>query len=358
MLESRRRTDSAREETLSLEVEEQPGPTLTQIQAEMAPRIRLNLAKPLPTISEAFEDVLEDITSNTKSLGNVYLSPDSCSGEDIYLHSVGQQARPTFLVPPESKHKIQDINKPGMLHNNYRVLNMTETPKMIPRYTRPNMMLLERQCFLLDCIKTYSSSNMDPLEELCIDPQRSHRWRCPKGCENTDKGGAKHNFHGIGLVTSQETRIEKQDLLGLFSRLPSPRPQPREDGCPELRSLKNQEKMQTLKSNPNQKESELLIVDGKSVWLHPPKEAPPGAKVLRSQRGQPAWKTATCPEREKVRSSIYVTKGKREASGGEHRVRFFHSAPPAASLDWLSGYQSAWKEAKMRACLLPAIAES
>ncbi|XP_020638381.3 uncharacterized protein LOC110073477 [Pogona vitticeps] len=321
----------------------------------MAPRIRLNLAKPLPTISEAFEEVLEDITSNTKSFGNVYLSSDSCSGEENYLQSVYQQARPAFLVPPENKHKIQDINKSRKLHNNYRVLKFSETPKMVSRYTLPNMLLLERQCFVLDCIKTYSSSNMDPLD---TDTQKNHRWRCPKGYENTDNDDAKHNFHGISLGTPQEKVIEKHDLVSLFPRIPSPRPPPKEDGGQELRNLKNQDKMQTLKSNPNQKENELLIVNGKSIWLHPPKEAALGAKVMRSQRGQPTVKTATCSEREKVKSSIYIPDSKREASSREHHVQFFHSDQPAANLDWLSEYQSAWKEAKMRACLLPAIAES
>uniref|UniRef100_A0A670IBC8 Uncharacterized protein n=1 Tax=Podarcis muralis TaxID=64176 RepID=A0A670IBC8_PODMU len=176
----------------------------------MAPRIRLNIAKPLPTISEALEDILDDITSNTKGFGNACTSPDSSSGED-YLQSICQLARPTFPVLPESQRKVQDTEKLGMLHNSHRVFSLSETPKMVSRYKitdiLPNVRTFERNSSILDRIKTYSSSKVDPLEELYTETERTHQWRYPNGSENTDH--SQHNFQGIGVSEPQEKAMEK-----------------------------------------------------------------------------------------------------------------------------------------------------
>ncbi|XP_044310611.1 uncharacterized protein LOC123035966 [Varanus komodoensis] len=323
----------------------------------MAPRIRLNLAKPLPTISEAFEDILEDITSNTKGFGNVYSGPDSYSGED-YLESICQLSRPTFSIPPESK-KGQDMGKPGMLHNSHRILNLSEAPKMVSRYTLPNMMPLEKSSFILDCIKTYSSSRVDPLKELCTEGHNAPQWkRCPNASEHSGVNCSRDNFHGTGILSPQEKNTEKRDVFS-FPRIPSPRPPQRESTCPELKCLKKQSRMSALERGPNQEENCPLIVNGKSLWLHPPRETPLSATILRSsQRGQQSLKTMACLEREQLKPSIYNQKMKGETSSKEGSVGNFHINQKGTSHGWISEYQSAWKEAKVRACLLPAIAES
>ncbi|XP_053232934.1 uncharacterized protein LOC128407929 [Podarcis raffonei] len=326
----------------------------------MAPRIRLNIAKPLPTISEALEDILDDITSNTKGFGNACTSPDSSSGED-YLQSICQLARPTFPVLPESQRKVQDTEKLGMLHNSHRVFSLSETPKMVSRYKitdiLPNARTFERNSSILDRIKTYSSSKVDPLEELYTEAERTHRWRYPNGSENTDH--SQHNFQGISVSEPREKAMEKPGAVS-FPRLPSPRPMQRENSCPELKSLRNQGKMPALESSPYQKETDPLIVNGKSIWLHPPRETPPDTKILRySQRGQQTLKAAAFPEREQQpKPSIYDHNVKGEVSKRAGCVGYFHVDKRNTSCDWISEYQSAWKEAKVRACLLPAIAES
>ncbi|XP_062979384.1 uncharacterized protein LOC134396753 [Elgaria multicarinata webbii] len=323
----------------------------------MAPRIRLNLAKPLPTISEAFEDIIEDITSNTKGLGNVYLSQDSCSGED-YLQSICHLSRPTFPIPPESKCKVQDMDKPGMPHNSHRVLNLPETPKLISRYTLPNIMSLERSSFILDCIKTYSSSRVDPLEELYTESQKIQWRRCPNCSEHSGIDYSQHNVHSTSLFLPQEKAMAKQDIVS-FPRLPSPRPLQRENSCPELKCLKNQGRVPTLESSSNEEENNPLLVNSKSIWLHSPRGMPLSAKILSSsQRGQQTLKTVACPERERLRPSINNLKVKEEASNQEGCVGYFHVDQKTMSRGWISQYQSAWKKAKVRACLLPAIAES
>ncbi|XP_061473280.1 uncharacterized protein LOC133380291 isoform X2 [Rhineura floridana] len=327
----------------------------------MAPRIRLNIAKPLPTISEALEDILDDITSNTKDFGNACMSPDSCSGED-YLQSICQLARPTFLVLPESKRKVQDIEKLGMLHNSHRVFNLSETPKMVSRYKiidiLPSVRTLERNSFILDRIKAYSSSKADPLEELYAEAEKTRWWSYPNGSNNTHLDYSQHDFHGASLSEPQVKTLEEPVDVTL-PRLPSPRPMQRENSSPELRSLKNQGRMLTLESGPNQKENDPLIVNGKSIWLHPPRETPVGAKSLRSsQREQQTLKAAASPDKERPKPSIYNHNVKGQVSNREGSVRYFTIDQRNASCDWISEYQSAWKEAKVRACLLPAIEES
>ncbi|XP_008103063.1 uncharacterized protein LOC103277898 [Anolis carolinensis] len=314
----------------------------------MAPRIRLNLAKPLPTITEAFEDILEDITITTKGFGNVYMNPES----------ICQLARSSFPVLPESKYKVQEVDKLGMLHNSNKVINISETSKMVPMYTLPNMTSLEKKSFILDCLKTYSSSIVDPLEELRTEVQKIPHWKSHSCHENTDTECLKHHFHGARPFSVQENMLEKQDVVNFFPRLPSPRPLQRDDSCSEQRFLKNQGRMQTPTCRPNTKRNDLLRGNGKSVWLHPPTETPLGSKVVRSSQKGQMLKTATFPEGDQLKYIMCSQNRKREENNEEGHGRYFHTGQKATTFDWISEYQSAWKAAKVRACLLPAIAES
>uniref|UniRef100_A0A8C8B8D8 Uncharacterized protein n=1 Tax=Otus sunia TaxID=257818 RepID=A0A8C8B8D8_9STRI len=73
----------------------------------MAPRIRLSLSKPLPTIRETHEEAMEDPTNNMKRTGSTAASPDSYSSDD-YIQSICHLARPTFPGFSESSRKVQD----------------------------------------------------------------------------------------------------------------------------------------------------------------------------------------------------------------------------------------------------------
>ncbi|KAF4790862.1 hypothetical protein TURU_137583 [Turdus rufiventris] len=70
----------------------------------MAPRIRLSLSKPLPTIRETHEEAMEDPSSNPKH-GSAAASPDSYSSDD-YIQSICHLARPTFPALLESRRKV------------------------------------------------------------------------------------------------------------------------------------------------------------------------------------------------------------------------------------------------------------
>ncbi|XP_060094305.1 uncharacterized protein LOC132571521 [Heteronotia binoei] len=321
----------------------------------MAPRIRLNIAKSLPTINEAREDTLEDTMSNTKTFENVCVSPDCSSGED-YLQSICQLAKPTFPVSPGSQQKIQV----EMLHSGHRGSNLSETPKMAPRIKVTNTLLSVRslQRNVLDHVKTYSHSRADPLEELYTDPQKTNYWRCPNRNESVVFDYSQHSCHGTRLSKSQEKNKDKKDVIS-FPRLPSPRPMQRGNSCPELKSLQTQGKMPILEHGPSQKENDPLVINGKPIWLCPSRENPVSAKFLRcSHREQQPLNAATVPEKERLKSFTYNQNIRSIASSREGCVGFFHNSQKASTHHWISEYQCAWKEAKLRACLLPSISES
>ncbi|KAL8212040.1 UNVERIFIED_CONTAM: hypothetical protein K2H54_035476 [Gekko kuhli] len=325
----------------------------------MAPRIRMNIAKPLPTISEAREDALEDAMSNTKTFENVYLSPDCSSGED-YFQSICQLAKPTFPVSPGSQQKIQDVCKVEMLHNGHRGSDSSETPRTAPRCKVTNTLLsaISLQRNVLDHVKTYAPSRADPLEQLYTGAQKTHYWRCPKSNEGVVFDYSWHSCHGTRLPKSQEKSTNKKDVIG-FPRLPSPRPVQRGNSYPELKSLQAQGKMPTLEHGPSQKENDPLVINGKPIWLNPPRENPVSAKILRrSQREQQPLNAVAGPEKEQLKSFVYNQNVKREASNREGCTGFFVNSQKATTRHWISEYQCAWKEARLRACLLPAISES
>ncbi|XP_058022518.1 uncharacterized protein LOC131189908 [Ahaetulla prasina] len=327
---------------------------LKQTHPVMAPWIRLSLAKPLPTISEAFEDILEDITSSTNGFGNVYMDPDSCSVED-HCQSNFQLARSAFLGSLESKHQFQDKKGCGMLPNSQKILNLSESPQMVSRCTLPKVLSLQQNSFIHDYIKTYSASGRNTLEDPYEGAQKTSGWKCPVGSENMGTDCTQSNFHNTYAVTPQEKMSKKQPVASL-PRYPSPRPSQRENGCQEQKYSYNQDKVTALESSPNPNH---LPVNGKSIWLHPTGEAPPTARDWRSsQRGQHSLKTTGSPEKECLKSSTHKQSLKGETDNRNSWVEYFHIDKKITGRDWIAEYQSAWKEAKGRACLLPAIEES
>ncbi|XP_066474318.1 uncharacterized protein [Tiliqua scincoides] len=323
----------------------------------MAPWIKLSIAKPLPTINEALEDLPEDKTNSSK--GNVCLSPDSCTGED-YLQSICQLARPAFPLPSESKHK--GIDKRAMLYSGHRASNRPETPQMVPKYkltdSLPNLVLPGKNGFIFDHVQTYSSSRADPLEELYTESQKTHQWRCLDGNENTSIDSSPHSCRGTSLAMPPEKMRADLAVIG-FPRLPSPRPMQRETSCPDLKSLRNEGKMPSLQTAPHQKEKDPLMINGKSIWLYVPRENPLGAQMLRSpQRGQQPLNVTSSLDKEQLKSYTLNKNVKRKVGSKDSCLGHFYTDPKATSRHWISEYQCAWKEAKVRAGLLPAIAEA
>ncbi|XP_070591955.1 uncharacterized protein [Erythrolamprus reginae] len=305
----------------------------------MAPWIRLSLAKPLPTISEAFEDILEDITSNTNGFGNVYMNPDSCSVED-HCQSNFQLTGSAFLGPLESKHQFQDKERGRIPPNRQTILNLPESPQMLPRCTLPKLLSLQQNSLIHDYIKTYSASGRHALE----GDQMTCGWKCPAGSENKGTDSTQSNFHNTYAVTPQEKMSKKQHMTSL-PRYPSPRPLQRENGGQEQKYSYNQDKMPALESssNPNP-----LPANGKSMWLHPTREPPVSARDdwRTSQRGQHSMKTSGSPEKEPQKSSTHKQPLKGEADNRNSWVEYFHIDKKITGRDWIAEYQSAWKEAK------------
>lgn len=320
----------------------------------MAPRIRLNIAKSLPTIIEAREDTLEDTMSNTKTLENICVGPDCSSGED-YLRSFCRLAKPTV---PGIQQKIQDVDKVEMLRSGHRGSNVSETLRATPRSKVASTLLGVLSLQRNDHVKTYSHSRADLLEELYTDAQKTHYWRCPNSNDRAIFDRSGHGGHGTSLSKLQGKNTDKNDAIG-FPRLPSPRPMQRGNSCPELKSLQTQGQMPALEHGPSQKENNPLGINGKLIWLHPPQEKSASANILRrSQRGQPPLNAAVGPEKQQLKPFVFNQNIKREASNTEGCLGFFHNSQKATTRHWISEYQCAWKEAKLKACLLPAISES
>uniref|UniRef100_A0A8C3JCK8 Uncharacterized protein n=1 Tax=Calidris pygmaea TaxID=425635 RepID=A0A8C3JCK8_9CHAR len=125
----------------------------------MAPRIRLSLSKPLPTIRETHEEAMEDSTSNPKRIGSTAASPDSYSSDD-YVQSICHLARPTFPGLPESIRKVQDRKTLKTLDDRSWSPSQQETSK----------------CKLSDFI-----SNVVPLGKAA---HRGHPQGLPLGCRS------------------------------------------------------------------------------------------------------------------------------------------------------------------------------
>ncbi|KFZ62654.1 hypothetical protein N321_01064, partial [Antrostomus carolinensis] len=159
---------------------------------------------------------------------------------------------------------------------------------------------------------------------------------------------------------TKEKATAKPDLPRVFSfpRLPSPRPVQREAVCSELKYLRRDEG-EVLGSNHSQKENSSVFITSEE-----PSPCTARGKLL----GNPAWRCSV-----RSNSCLFNVAGTDEKEGGENshcdkngmgdvptKQRYsecFHAAKKAMIHNWISEHRCIWKEAKVRACLLPAIAE-
>ncbi|KFQ51213.1 hypothetical protein N333_11844, partial [Nestor notabilis] len=142
-----------------------------------------------------------------------------------------------------------------------------------------------------------------------------------------------------------------------FPRLPSPRPVQKESVCSELKYLRRDEGT-VLGSNHSQKENSPVFINDEEL-----SPSPARAKVV----GSPASRCS-------VRSCLFNTTGTNEQEGREtshcdnknvggdvptkQRYSECSQVPKKAMIhNWISEHRCIWKEAKVKACLLPAIAE-
>ncbi|KFU83895.1 hypothetical protein M959_09626, partial [Chaetura pelagica] len=157
--------------------------------------------------------------------------------------------------------------------------------------------------------------------------------------------------------TTKEKAMGKPNLPRVFSfpRLPSPRPVQKEAGCSELKCLRRDEGA-VLGSYHGQKENSPMFTTGEE-------SSPCSArgKLL----GNPSFPCSV-----RWQNCLFNTDGTDEKEGRENSHRdkndvltkqrysqCFQAAKKAMIHNWISEHRSIWKEAKVKACLLPAIAE-
>ncbi|XP_019361732.1 PREDICTED: uncharacterized protein LOC109289912 [Gavialis gangeticus] len=331
----------------------------------MAPRLRLNITKPLPTICETHEEMQEDLSSNGKSLGSLSTNPDLCSSED-YLQSICQLARPTFPVIPENYPRVRDKTT---LQEDWQCPKPVVMPRAIPKCKLTNIisnvMSLETVRLVCEEGKLYPCSGDDPLEKLYAQAGKTHHYKGPASSEtlsadHSQTGPCNTSSDETHLVDSQDKPTKKPNLPRIFSfpRLPSPGPVQRGDRFPELKSLKNHERS-APGSDQTQKENCTMLISSKRIWPRPTREKFPGNKILGCslRRQYSLFKTADSAEKAEVDSSSYNKKATGEALSKQRYLERFHVAKKALIHNWISECKCAWQEAKVTACLLPAIAE-
>ncbi|KFQ71071.1 hypothetical protein N335_12203, partial [Phaethon lepturus] len=197
--------------------------------------------------------------------------------------------------------------------------------------------------------------------------------RAGKLCSSTASSYSKNSSTGYSWCNSSTPNGElhpptmKEKALGKpnfprvfsFSRLHSPRPVQKEVDCSELKHLRRDEGA-VLASNHSQKENGPVFINGEKL-------SPPSARGKLV--GNP---DLHCSVRRQ--SCLLNTVGTDEKEGGgnsqcdknlrgddaptKQRYSECFQVPKRAMIhNWISEHRCIWKEAKVKACLLPAIAE-
>ncbi|XP_056358591.1 uncharacterized protein LOC130258881 [Oenanthe melanoleuca] len=321
----------------------------------MAPRIRLSLSKPLPTIRETHEEAMEDPSSNPKQ--SAAGSPDSYSSDD-YIQSICHLARPTFPALLESRHKDRQTLK--------SLEEVSGSPSLVGAQQERS------KCKLTNFI-----SNVVPLGR--VPPGETDFWSREDPLEQiyTNAGNlcsSKASSYGESVSYSQcnssvpngdlhPTNLEKKTTgktsfprVFSFPRLPSPRPVQKEAVCSELRYLRRDEGT-VLGNIHSQKENGPVLINTEEPLAPSARGKVVGNPDLSCSGRQNLFNTAGIDEKEGRETSHC---DKNVMGGVLTKQRYFESfqVPKKATIhNWISEHRCIWKEAKIKACLLPAIAE-
>ncbi|KAJ8337554.1 hypothetical protein SKAU_G00365200 [Synaphobranchus kaupii] len=285
--------------------------TTAYLIAGMRPRSRLLAKKRLPTIREGYEELLQDMNQvNSYHAAPCHAQRDGLSTED-YLLSICQLARPAFPL----REQDRDILTLGQLEALKPGLRLPR----LPTPTRP-LTPTARSCSYREEEKTEKAgsralhggngSRADPLEYLygrrdtpasstCVYMDTEGRLS-----EDPEKGGA-----------SPGSRPRSQS----FPRLCSPRHAHRKSSCPEIR-----------------------LADT-------PSPAPLGNRPCPSNGKKPSATTLPSESDQEMMGWCSPAGERKNCNGGADKHSVISS--------WIADCRTAWHEAKMKACMLPTIAE-
>ncbi|XP_074460433.1 uncharacterized protein LOC141749978 [Larus michahellis] len=325
----------------------------------MAPRIRLNLSKPLPTIRETHEEAMEDSTSNPKRTGSTAASPDAYSSDD-YAQSICHLARPTFPGLPESIRKVQDRKTPKTLDDRSWSPSQQEMSKCKLTNFISNVVPLRK----VTPAEANFWSREDPLAQiythagkLCSSKASLYGKSSSTGYSQCSSSSPNSELHPP-TMKDKATGNPNSPRVFSFPRLPSPRPVQKEVVCSELRCPRGEEGA-VLASKPSQKEDGSVFIAGEEPSPCSARGKLLGNPVLCcSVRKQSCLFNAAGANEKEGRETPQCDKN---ATGGvptkQRYSECFQVAKKAVIHNWISEHRCIWKEAKVKACLLPAIAE-
>ncbi|KFQ75493.1 hypothetical protein N337_11969, partial [Phoenicopterus ruber ruber] len=160
--------------------------------------------------------------------------------------------------------------------------------------------------------------------------------------------------------TTKEKATGKPNLPRAFSfpRLPSPRPVQKEAVCSGLKYLRREEGA-VLGSDHSQKENSPVFLPSDELSPCSAGGKLVGNPVLRcSVRRQSCLANASGTDEKEEKEASHCDKN--VTGDGPTKQRYsecFQAAKKAMIHNWISEHRCIWKEAKVKACLLPAIAE-
>ncbi|XP_015731206.1 uncharacterized protein LOC107320137 [Coturnix japonica] len=324
----------------------------------MAPRIRLSVSKPLPTICE---EAMEDVTSNPKHTANTSTNPDLYSSND-YIQSICHLARPTFPGIPESSHRVQDRRILQTLEAMSWSPSQQETSMCKLTNLISNVMPLGKAASAPDDAEADFWSRRDPLAEIY---RHTGNLCSSKGLwsksSSTDSSQCTSSSHlgSLHPPAMKEEAAGKPHFPRMFSfpRFPSPRPMQKETLCSELRCLRKDEGM-VVGSNHSQKEDTPRFINTEELLLCSARGKLLGNRALRcSVRRQGLFEAAGADEKEGRGTSHCDKNAVGDVPSKQRYSECFRAAKKAVIHNWISEHRCMWKEAKIKACLLPAIAE-
>ncbi|XP_031428642.1 uncharacterized protein si:dkeyp-72g9.4 [Clupea harengus] len=280
----------------------------------MRPRSRLLVKRGLPTIREGYEEMVQDMNQANSQHTTPCAQPQSLSTQD-YLLSICQLARPTFpLREPDwdiLSMTPMDMSKPCLrLHRHRDAVSPTSTAHT--QREAQGEAPVESACSPTEPVSVSSSQKpitptSDPLEYLYSNRGSECPWRaeergCPPAC---------------------------RPRSGSFPRASAPPDTRRKSSCPEL-------------SLP----------------------APAPASASDDRQAPPATLTQRSPLTKKKQSDRSASSPAAGSLGKPHSAPADWRGKGSRGMDknnmvshWIAECRSAWREAMIHACMLPALAE-
>ncbi|KAF1600527.1 UNVERIFIED_CONTAM: hypothetical protein FQV15_0003480, partial [Eudyptes pachyrhynchus] len=193
--------------------------------------------------------------------------------------------------------------------------------------------------------------------KLCSSTASSYSKSSSTGYSQCNSSSANSELHP---PTMKEKATGKPNLLRVFSfpRLPSPRPVQKEVVCSELKYLRRDEGA-VFGSNPSQKENGPVFITGEELSPCSARGKLLGNPALRCsvRRQSCLFNTAGTDEKEGRENSHCDKNVMDDVPSKQRYSECFQAAKKAMIHSWISEHRCIWKEAKVKACLLPAIAE-